>query len=178
MKHIKTMSLLLPAVLLTPMITADQPTLGTGTFTPASPPSILDTRVADGNTIITAMQPFTVLGTLMGTEVLTFREVIHPNGTVDIQSFGVFTGTVNGIAGTVLSPNVSTGDNNSQEDHFTLFGGTDGLAMLHAEGTFTFVGWRAHIQGRSVSTRHRVRRSSHMSAGIALMLCPITILRA
>jgi hypothetical protein len=91
MKYIKIMSLLLPAVLLAPMITADQPILGTGTFTPTSAPSILDTRVADGNTIITAMQPFTVLGTLMGTEVLTFHEVIHPNGTVDIQSFGVFT---------------------------------------------------------------------------------------
>jgi hypothetical protein len=139
MKYIKIILLLLPAVLLAPMITADQPTLGTGTFTPASPPLILDTRVADGNTIITAMQPFTVVGTLMGTEVLTFHEVIHPNGTVDIQSFGVFTDTVNGIAGTVLSRNVSTGDNNSQEGHFTLFHGTDGLATLHAEGTFTFV---------------------------------------
>jgi hypothetical protein len=96
--------------------------------------------VADGNTIITATQPFTVVGTLTGTEVLTFHEVIHPNGTVNIQSFGVFTGMVNGIPGTVLSRNVSTGDNNSQEGHFTLFDGTGDLATLHAEGTFTFVG--------------------------------------
>jgi hypothetical protein len=96
--------------------------------------------VADGNTIITAMQPFTVAGTLTGVEVLTFHEVIHPNGTADIQSFGVFTGTVNGIAGTVMSRNVSTGDSNSQVGHFTLFDGTDALTTLHAEGTFTFVG--------------------------------------
>src|SRR5262249_33623982 len=101
---------------------------------------ILENRVADGNTFITAMQPFTVSGTLMGTEVLTFHEVIHPNGTVDIQSFGVFTGTVNGRAGTVLSRNVSTGDSNSQAGHFTLFGGTDALATLHAEGAWTFIG--------------------------------------
>ena len=141
MKRIKILLfLLLPAVLLAPMISANQPMLGSGTFTPASPPTILDTRVADGNTIITAVQPFTVVGTLIGTEVLTFHEVIHSNGAVNIQSFGVFTGTVNGIAGTVLSRNVSTGDNNSQEGHFTLFHGTDALATLHAEGTFTFVG--------------------------------------
>ena len=140
MKHIKIMFLLLSALLMAPMISADQSTLGTGTFTPANPPTILDIRMADGNTIIIAMQPFTVAGTLMGTEVLTFHEVIHPNGTVDIQSFGVFTGTVNGIGGTVLSRNVSTGDSNSQEGHFTLFGGTDGLARLHAEGAWTFIG--------------------------------------
>jgi hypothetical protein len=140
MKHIKTMFLLLPALLLAPIISADQPTLGTGTFTPASPPRILDMRVADGNTFIIATQPFTVVGTLTGTEVLTFHEVNHPDGTVNIQSFGVFTGTVNGISGTVGSRNVSTGDNNSQEGHLILFDGTDGLATLHAEGTFTFVG--------------------------------------
>ena len=140
MKHIKIMFLLLPAMLRAPIISADQPTPGSGTFTPASPPTILENRVADGNTIIIAMQPFTVAGTLMGTEVLTFHEVIHPNGTVDIQSFGVFTGTVNGRAGTVLSRNVSTGDSNSQEGHFTLFGGTDALATLHAEGAWSFIG--------------------------------------
>ena len=140
MKHVKIFLLLLPAVLMAPMISANQPMQGSGTFTPASPPTILDTRVADGNTLITAMQPFTVVGTLLGTEVLTFHEVIHPNGTVDIQSFGVFTGTVNGIAGTILSRNVSTGDINSQEGHFTLFRGTDGLATLHAEGAWSFVG--------------------------------------
>jgi len=141
MKHIKIMFLLLPALLLaSTMMSADQSTLGTGAFTPASPPTILEIRVADGNTFIIATQPFTVVGTLTGTEVLTFHEVIHPDGTVNIQSFGVFTGTVNGIPGTVLSRNVSTGDNNSQEGHFTLFDGTDDLATLHAEGTFTFVG--------------------------------------
>jgi hypothetical protein len=139
MKRIKIL-LLLSTVLLAHMISADQSTLGGGTFTPASPPTILETSVADGNTIITAMQPFTVAGTLMGTEVLTFHEVIHPNGTVNIESFGVFTGTVNGIEGTVLSRNVSTGDINSQEGHFTLFGGTDALVTLHAEGTWMFVG--------------------------------------
>ena len=138
MKHVKILFLLLPVVLIARMISANQPMVGSGTFTPASPPTILDTRVADGNTIITAVQPFTVVGTLIGTEVLTFHEVIHPNGTVNIQSFGVFTGSVNGIAGTVLSRNVSTGDSNSQEGHFTLFGGTDALATLHAEGTWTF----------------------------------------
>jgi hypothetical protein len=137
MKHIKIMFLLLPALLLASMMSADQSTLGTGTFTPASPPTILDIRVADGNTLT---QPFTVVGTLTGTEVLTFHEVIHPDGTVNIQSFGVFTGIVNGIPGTVLSRNVSTGDNNSQEGHFALFDGTDDLATLHAEGTFTFAG--------------------------------------
>jgi hypothetical protein len=152
MKHIKSLFLLLlPTLLLPFMMLADQSTLGTGTFTPASPPTILDMRMADGNTFINAKQPFTVVGTLTGTEVLTFHEVIHPDGTVNIQSFGVFTGTVNGILGTVLSRNVSTGDNNSQEGHFTLFNGTDALATLHAEGTFTFVR-RAHIQGRSTST--------------------------
>jgi hypothetical protein len=141
MKHIKSMFLLLlPTLLLPFMMLADQSTLGTGTFTPASPPTILDIRMADGNTFIIATQPFTVVGTLTGTEVLTFHEVIHPDGTVNIQSFGVFTGTVNGIPGTVLSRNVSTGDNNSQEGHFTLFNGTDALVTLHAEGTFTFVG--------------------------------------
>ena len=140
MKHIKIMFLLLPALLLASMMSADQSTLGTGTFTPASPPTILEIRVANGNTFIIATQPFTVVGTLTGTEVLTFHEVIHPDGTVNIQSFGVFTGTVNGISGTVLSRNVSTGDNNSQEGHFTLFGGTHDLATLHAEGAFTFVG--------------------------------------
>jgi hypothetical protein len=140
MKDIKGVFLLLPMVLLPLTISADQPTLGTGTFTPASPPTILDTRVVDGNTILTAMQPFAVVGTLTGTEVLTFHEVIHPNGKVNIESFGVFTGTVNGIAGTILSRNVSTGDINSQEGHFTLFGGTDGLVTLHAEGAWAFVG--------------------------------------
>src|SRR5215470_6556182 len=140
MKHIKIAFLLLPTLLLTPTLSADQATLGSGTFTPASPPTILEIRTADGNTIITATQPFTVVGTLTGTEVLTFHEVIHPNGTVNIQSFGVFTGTVNGIAGTVLSRNVSTGDTNSQEGHFTLFGGADGLATLHAEGAWSFIG--------------------------------------
>jgi hypothetical protein len=140
MEHTRIMFLLLPALLLASMMSAEQPTLGTGTFTPASPPTILDIRMADGNTFITATQPFTVAGTLTGTEVLTFHEVIHPNGTANIESFGVFTGTINGIAGTVMSRNVSESDSNSQEGHFTLFNGTDALATLHTEGTFTFVG--------------------------------------
>ena len=139
MKHIKVVFLLLPMLLLTPTLSADQATLGSGTFTPPSPPTILESRTADGNTIITATQPFTVVATLTGTEVLTFHEVIHANGQVDIQSFGVFTGTVNGMARTILSRNVSTGDVNTQEGHFTLFDGSDALATLHAEGTFTFV---------------------------------------
>ena len=108
MKYIKVLFLLLATVLLPLTISADQPTRGTGTFTAASPPTILDTRVADGNTIVTAMQPFTVVGTWTGTEVLTFHEVIHPNGTVNIESFGVFTGTVNGIAGNLPTEHGST----------------------------------------------------------------------
>src|SRR5262249_34951102 len=49
MKHVKILFLLLPAVLMAPMISANPHMLGSGTFTPASPPTILDTRVADGN---------------------------------------------------------------------------------------------------------------------------------
>jgi hypothetical protein len=112
--------------------------------------------VADSNTIITATQPFTIAGALTRTEVLTFHEVIHPNGTVNIQSFGILTGAVSGIAGSVASGNVSSGDNNSQEGRLLYSIGPvlwrhcmrRACSHLLARGT--------HIQGRSHSDKSPV----------------------
>jgi hypothetical protein len=100
------------------------------------------TRHADGNTIGTELAPATITGTYSGTSVAAERVVIHPNGDFTGTATETFTGTVNGVAGTVvfvdvLSGNATTG---TFAGHYTVVSGTGGLADLRDHGTFQGTG--------------------------------------
>src|SRR6266436_8693985 len=70
---------------------------------------VISVQTVGQNTIVTLAETICLHdGTFEGGGVTTERDVIHPNGTVTIQSSGVFSGTVNGRSGTcVISVAVS-----------------------------------------------------------------------
>jgi hypothetical protein len=96
---------------------------------------VISVQTAGPNTIITLSETACVHGTFEGTLVNIERDVIHPDGTVTLQSSGVFSGTVNGRSGTcVLSAAVSL-TRNGDVTHWVADQGTGDLAGLHGQGT-------------------------------------------
>src|SRR6266496_5583507 len=64
---------------------------------------VISVQTVGQNTIVTLAETVCLHdGTFEGGGVGTERDVIHPNGTVTIQSSGVFSGTVNGRSGTCV----------------------------------------------------------------------------
>ena len=78
----------------TPSISAS----GTFTYTSSTFNSI---RSAGGNTIIDLSATVSYTGTFTGTSTLQGTLILHPNGTANFQDVETFTGTVNGVPGTV-----------------------------------------------------------------------------
>jgi len=77
-------------------------------------------------------------GTLLGTRVGTGTLVLHPNGTINIESSGVFTGTVDGGApGTLVERSGASGTFASATGTYSGGMGTGGLSGVHSEGTFS-----------------------------------------
>lgn len=71
---------------------------GTLTYTSSTFNSITS---AGGNTIIDLSATVSYTGTLSGTSTLHGILIFHPNGTANFSDIETFTGTVNGVPGTV-----------------------------------------------------------------------------
>lgn len=118
------------------------PTPASGTIANTSA-TFESVRQADGNLIVELRATAAFTGTLVGTSTLHGTLVIHPDGSANFHDVETFTGTVNGIPGT-LTFNL-TGHNDSDlvvHETRTLTGATGGLAglhgVLHEVGTVVF----------------------------------------
>ena len=103
---------------------------GTLTYQSATFNSI---RSAGGNTIIDLSATVAYTGTFSGTSTLHGTLILHPNGTANFHDVETFTGTVNGVPGTVTfnllgKGNIVTG---TYEGTQVIIGATGALAGLH-----------------------------------------------
>ncbi len=102
---------------------------------------VISVQTVGPNTIIILSETACLHGTFEGTLVGTERDVIHPNGTVTIQSSGVFSGTVNdgtvnGRSGTCVFSVAVSLTRNGDPNHWVVDQGTGDLAGLSGQGTF------------------------------------------
>jgi hypothetical protein len=102
---------------------------GSFTYTSSTFNSI---RSAGGNTIIDLSATVSYTGTFTGTSTLQGTLILHPNGTANFHDVETFTGTVNGVPGTVMlnlnGRNDSTGAVQATD---TIVSATGELAGLH-----------------------------------------------
>jgi hypothetical protein len=111
---------------------ASPPTAASGTFTYTSS-TFNSVRSAGGNTIIDLSATVSYTGTFTGTSTLHGILIVHADGSANAHDVETFTGTVNGVSGTVtFNLTVRNGPG------FTNFHGVDtiisasgGLAGLH-----------------------------------------------
>jgi len=96
---------------------------GTLTYQSATFNSI---RSAGGNTIIDLSATVAYTGTFSGTSTLHGTLILHPNGTANFHDIETFTGTVNGVSGTV------TFNLNGSSDAASVVSATD--VILDASG--------------------------------------------
>ena len=79
---------------------ASAPTSASGTLTYTSS-TFNSIRLAGGNTIIDLSAAVSYTGTFNGTSTLHGSLIFHPNGTANFHDVETFTGTVNGVPGSV-----------------------------------------------------------------------------
>ena len=123
--------------------TAAPLTSASGTFTTTSA-TFNSTRSADGNTIVDLSATLAYTGTFNGTSTLHGHLIFHPNGSANFHDVETFTGTVNGLPGTVTFNLAGTGRPGSTAGSFVyqatqvIVSGTGDLGNLH--GVLTQVG--------------------------------------
>jgi hypothetical protein len=109
-------------------------------------------RTAGAVTRFDFTQHDTLTGTFEGTTVITGACVVQATGAGECHARETFTGTVNGVAGTVdfvvvirlaAPPSPATG-------RFVVVGGSGGLANLHGMGTFEGTGGTGTYAGQLV----------------------------
>src|SRR5260370_24908089 len=87
-------------LVLAPTVYAEETVPASGTE--ATTLSPVSTRAADGNTFIGFTLAESWQGTFAGPRVGSGSVVIHPDGSIDAQSSGIFTGTIAGRSGTAV----------------------------------------------------------------------------
>ena len=133
--HVRLVQLTLVAVLALLGVTgaaASPPTSASGTFRYTGEPT--SCRPAGGNTIC-EFAPTVVIytGTFDGTSTGPNTLTIHADGSANFHGFYTFTGTVNGIPGTVTFEANGAGTSDLQfQATLTSVRGTGALATLHA----------------------------------------------
>jgi hypothetical protein len=129
----------LAAIVATTAAAASPPPLASGTVGNTSS-TFNSVRAADGNLIIELTATATYTGTFSGTSTLEGRLIIHADGSANFQDVEIFTGTVNGVPGTVTF-NLNGSNNAALDVHATatITGATGQLAglrgVLHEVGT-------------------------------------------
>ena len=101
--HVRLVLLTLVAVLALVGVTsasAAAPTSASGTLTYTSS-TFNSIRLAGGNTIIDLSARVAYTGTFNGTSTLHGSLIFHPNGTANFHDVETFSGTVNGVPGTL-----------------------------------------------------------------------------
>ena len=104
------------------------PASGTFTYTQASFNSV---REAGGNIIIDVSNTVNLTGTMEGTSTSRGTLIFHADGSANFHGVEVFTGTVNGVPGT-LTFNVSGQTHNEvYQANAVIVRGTGALSTLH-----------------------------------------------
>jgi hypothetical protein len=128
--------LLIPIALLFAMVAsiaaaASPPTSASGTFTYTSSTLNVE-RVAGGNTIIHVTATVAYTGTFSGTSVLEGTLIVHADGSANFHDVETFTGTVNGVPGTVTFRLTGRNDSSlAMRATATIVRASGGLAGLH-----------------------------------------------
>lgn len=112
--------------------TAAPPTLASGDFA-ATSTTINGVRAAGPNAIIDLTYTVSYSGTLVGTSVVEGTLTAHAKDTGNFRGTETFTGTVNGVPGTLTFNLVSATDPATGAEHgkATIIGATGELAGLH-----------------------------------------------
>lgn len=110
---------------------ASPPFSASGTFTYTSS-TFNSIREVGGNLIIDLSATVSYTGTFTGTSTLDGTLIVHANGTANFQDVETFTGTVNGVPGTVTFE-LNGSNNSALEVHATatIIGASGDLAGLH-----------------------------------------------
>ncbi len=137
MKIISLM-ILLPALLMLLPTASAIPTSVSGTFA-GTGYQLISSRTAGGNTFTTATSTFTLTGGFTGSVVETYTLLTTSKGLMVYVGpvRATFTGTVNGVPGTTVFRVTANSAGGTFHGHFTILSGTDGLARLRGQGTFT-----------------------------------------
>ncbi len=119
------------ALVAAPGAVASPPTAANGTFT-YTLSTFNSIRSAGGNTIIDLSATAAYTGTFSGTSTINGTLIIHADGSANFRDVEIFTGTVNGVTGTVTfnltgrnGPSVDIGATD------TIVSATGDLAGLH-----------------------------------------------
>ena len=127
---------LIPAVVMFGLIGAtgagaSQPTTASGTVGNTSA-TFNSVRVAGGNLIVELSATAAYTGTFSGTSTLDGTLIIHADGSAEFHDIETFTGTVNGVPGTVtFNLNGSNDAALAYQTTATIVGATGDLAGLH-----------------------------------------------
>ena len=105
------------------------PTLASGTVGNTSA-SFNSVRAADGNLIVELTATAAYTGTFTGTSTINGRLIVHADGSASFHNVEIFTGTVNGVPGTVT---------------FELNGSND--AALEVQATATIIDASGELAG-------------------------------
>ena len=121
----------LVAIVATTAAAASPPTLASGTVGNTSA-NFNSVRAADGNLIIELSATAAYTGTFNGTSTLSGRLIIHADGGASFHDVEIFTGTVNGVPGTVTFE-LNGSNNAALEVHATatIIDASGELAGLH-----------------------------------------------
>ena len=111
---------------------ASPPTAASGSFTYTSS-TFNSVRPAGGNAIIDLSATVSYTGTFKGTSTVEGTLIVHADGSANFHDVETFTGTVNGVSGTVTFD--LTGGNGPGFANFhatdTIISASGGLAGLH-----------------------------------------------
>src|SRR6266571_9385333 len=137
MKNKKVLvSTMIPLLLLSALAStafAAPPTAASSTLTYTSS-TFNSIRSAGGNTIIDLSATVSYTGTFNGTSTLHGTLIFHPDGTANFHDVETFTGTVNGVPGTVTFNLAGAGSMAPPAGSFkgtdVIVSGTGGLANL------------------------------------------------
>ena len=119
----------LVAIVATTAAAASPPTLASGTVGNTSA-SFNSVRAADGNLIVELTATAAYTGTFTGTSTINGRLIVHADGSASFHNVEIFTGTVNGVPGTVT---------------FELNGSND--AALEVQATATIIDASGELAG-------------------------------
>jgi len=122
---------------------ATKPTVGHGTVTLVNSTPVGSSRTADGNTITTLKNTFSLTGALAGTVVALERDVTHSSSE---RTFTTFQGEANftnsngeASSGTLVIHYVGINNGTFVHGQFVIVGnsGTGSFADFHGQGSFS-----------------------------------------
>ncbi len=122
---------ILAAVVGASVAAASPPTEASGTVGNTSS-TFNSVRMADGNLIVNLSATAAYTGTFSGTSTIEGTLIVHTDGSATFHDVEIFSGTVNGVRGTVTF-NLNGSNDSALATHATatIVGATGDLAGLH-----------------------------------------------